>query len=411
MNSTRFSSIVLGLLFVLLVSCNKNETPEFTPVAKFSIINIQNENVEFRNNSLNSTSFLWDFGDGNTSTEKDPTHSYTAVGTYDVVLTAFLDDKSNEINGVVIVSKIFPESLVELSNPPFGSKSEALSFSWNDKGYVFAGTSNFQSSNGVWEFDSSNQTWKQLNDAPNEFNRAVCFVINDSAYMGLGQIPWGIGAFEFYKYDIPTDTYTSIGLMPNSSSINNFNWIDALAFTYQEKGYVMGSGGDLQENVVVMEFHPNDNNWLQKSTYPGAGKFGMFHFVLDGFAYIGMGNEWGFNGFNINQEVWQYDIANDSWTQLADFPNEGRRDAVGFTYNGKGYLAFGYNNDPNTGNTNAFGELWEYEKASDEWIRLESMPIPIIQQFYNFNIGNKFYFGGGIGVGNARLMDFYEYSF
>lgn len=32
-------------------------------------------------------SFVWDFGDGNTSTEADPTHVYTAVGNYDVSLT------------------------------------------------------------------------------------------------------------------------------------------------------------------------------------------------------------------------------------------------------------------------------------------------------------------------------------
>jgi len=32
--------------------------------------------------------YLWDFGDGGTSTEKDPVHQYTAVGIYMVKLTA-----------------------------------------------------------------------------------------------------------------------------------------------------------------------------------------------------------------------------------------------------------------------------------------------------------------------------------
>lgn len=44
--------------------------------------------VQFSNTSVNASSFIWDFGDGNTSTQNDPTHTYTAVGTYDVQLIA-----------------------------------------------------------------------------------------------------------------------------------------------------------------------------------------------------------------------------------------------------------------------------------------------------------------------------------
>ncbi|MEP7128039.1 MAG: PKD domain-containing protein, partial [Chitinophagales bacterium] len=42
--------------------------------------------VSFINNSLNGTSYFWDFGDGNTSTEMSPTHTYSAVGVYTVTL-------------------------------------------------------------------------------------------------------------------------------------------------------------------------------------------------------------------------------------------------------------------------------------------------------------------------------------
>ena len=44
--------------------------------------------VQFTNNSLNALSYSWDFGDGTTSTLANPTHSYTALGSYTVVLTA-----------------------------------------------------------------------------------------------------------------------------------------------------------------------------------------------------------------------------------------------------------------------------------------------------------------------------------
>lgn len=44
--------------------------------------------VQFTNNSLNALSYSWDFGDGTTSTLANPTHSYTALGSYTVVLTS-----------------------------------------------------------------------------------------------------------------------------------------------------------------------------------------------------------------------------------------------------------------------------------------------------------------------------------
>ncbi len=45
--------------------------------------------VQFTNQSLGEpTSFQWDFGDGETSTERDPVHTYTTPGTYSVTLQA-----------------------------------------------------------------------------------------------------------------------------------------------------------------------------------------------------------------------------------------------------------------------------------------------------------------------------------
>ena len=44
--------------------------------------------VNFTNSSNNATSYLWDFGDGSTSTLANPTHVYTQLGVYDVTLIA-----------------------------------------------------------------------------------------------------------------------------------------------------------------------------------------------------------------------------------------------------------------------------------------------------------------------------------
>lgn len=44
--------------------------------------------VSFTNNSDNATSFIWDFGDGNSSTQVNPTHTYTGYGPFTVRLYA-----------------------------------------------------------------------------------------------------------------------------------------------------------------------------------------------------------------------------------------------------------------------------------------------------------------------------------
>ncbi|MBN1989082.1 MAG: PKD domain-containing protein [Bacteroidales bacterium] len=58
-----------------------------TPVAEFTAT-ADDKVVTFQNTSSNATGYTWDFGDGNTSTEASPVHSYTSYGTYTVKLVA-----------------------------------------------------------------------------------------------------------------------------------------------------------------------------------------------------------------------------------------------------------------------------------------------------------------------------------
>ena len=65
-----------------------------------------NETVSFTDNSTGSpASWLWDFGDGTTSTARNPEHAYTAMGGYTVTLTAANSIGSNTTSryGYVLV--------------------------------------------------------------------------------------------------------------------------------------------------------------------------------------------------------------------------------------------------------------------------------------------------------------------
>jgi len=48
--------------------------------------------ITFTNNSLNATTFNWNFGDGGSSNDLDPTHEYLNPGVYQVVLTGYGPD-------------------------------------------------------------------------------------------------------------------------------------------------------------------------------------------------------------------------------------------------------------------------------------------------------------------------------
>jgi gliding motility-associated-like protein len=45
--------------------------------------------VQFTNNSINATKYIWNFESNNTSTQTSPSYNFENVGNYNVVLTAF----------------------------------------------------------------------------------------------------------------------------------------------------------------------------------------------------------------------------------------------------------------------------------------------------------------------------------
>jgi PKD repeat protein len=66
--------------------------------------------LSFTNTSINATNYLWYFGDGDTSTVVNPTHTYSATGNYDVTLIAY-----NQID-CSVNDTIIKENCISISN-------------------------------------------------------------------------------------------------------------------------------------------------------------------------------------------------------------------------------------------------------------------------------------------------------
>ncbi|WP_305802690.1 PKD domain-containing protein [Lutibacter sp. A80] len=98
------SILVLLLMFLGLISCYDSGYEEFVPPTG-NVNNIQpntlfttstnpdnNLSMVFRSYSTDAASYLWDFGDGNSSTDANPDYTYAKGGLYTVKLTTTSSD-------------------------------------------------------------------------------------------------------------------------------------------------------------------------------------------------------------------------------------------------------------------------------------------------------------------------------
>ncbi len=75
------------------------------PFSSFDFVNSCSEKYtkRFTDKSLQAQSYFWKFGDGNTSTQKDPVHTYSTPGSYLVELTVFNDSCQHTSRKTVLV--------------------------------------------------------------------------------------------------------------------------------------------------------------------------------------------------------------------------------------------------------------------------------------------------------------------
>ncbi|MCH8319272.1 MAG: PKD domain-containing protein, partial [Bacteroidetes bacterium] len=80
-------------VIVIMGSCNNPPTADFTYTPSNLTVNFADASSPV----LCITSWFWDFGDGNTDTIQNPSHTYTSAGTYNICLTAATIGGNNTI--------------------------------------------------------------------------------------------------------------------------------------------------------------------------------------------------------------------------------------------------------------------------------------------------------------------------
>lgn len=136
-----------AIAMLLMVSCEKNNAdprPEIDVIFKTTI---DGYTVNFQNETKGGVSYKWDFGDGTTSTEESPSHTYDGKGKF--VPTLYVTTKSGKVVEGSTVLRISKSSPVKLDDNSFADWDEV------DK-YVFTST---KPANGVrvakFDYDGS----------------------------------------------------------------------------------------------------------------------------------------------------------------------------------------------------------------------------------------------------------------
>lgn len=214
--------------------------------------------VNFTDLSTNATAWAWDFGDGNTSNLQNPSHVYTAPGTYTVSLTVTGPNGCTNtltINNYIVIE---PPVADFVGNPLTGCVPLTVNFT------DLSTSPNFNIVSWQWDFGDGNTSNQQnpTNVYTNTGVYTVSLIITNSAgctdtlvrpqYIQVGDIP--IACFS------ATPLQVCVGEPVNfqDCSVNATTWFwefgDGTTSTLQNPNHVYGDTGCYTIRLTVSNF-------------------------------------------------------------------------------------------------------------------------------------------------------------
>lgn len=278
---------------------------EDTPIADFyisdTITPVDSLLTFYSNCSNNTTSWYWDFGDGSTSEEENPTHKYTKVGKFTVSLKAInsngedVKSKTDQIEvGYAPIADFIvdSESIMAGSQLSFKDNSsyEPTSWFWNfgdgstseeqnpTHKYVKKGTYtvSMKAINKFGVTENSKQDFITVNlpDITGQTGTLTDYDGNSYVWIGIGEQAWMIENLNVTHYpngeEIPfvynEDDWANLvndneddAYCYFNNNVNNESEINGALYTYAAAKDACPSGWVL----------PSDNDWKQLEMYLG----------------------------------------------------------------------------------------------------------------------------------------------
>jgi N-acetylneuraminic acid mutarotase len=280
----------------------------------------------------------------------------------------------------------------------------AVGFSIGTKGYI--GTGYDQDNDRLkdfWEYDVARDNWTQKADFPGVArNGAIGFGTDTKGYIGTGYD--GKGKLnDFYEFNPETNTWTKKADFGGSARYG------AVAMSVNNIGYV-GTGYDGNYLKDFWAYNPEADTWTQKTSIGGKKRNNATCFAIDGKGYILTGID---NGTYLD-DMWEYNPTADTWTKkraISNATDDAFDDAystyiigvnkVGFSINGKGYLA--------TGGRTTGTYVWEYDPTDDLWTERHIFEGSSRGGAVGFAIGNLGYVTTGSN-GTSCFSDIWSFD-
>ncbi len=219
----------------------QSQTP---PVAAFTQDRISGPpplTVRFTNQSTgNITSYAWNFGDGQVSAEVNPTHTFSAVGTYNVLLTVSgPGGTSSVVRKITVEDPVIPPPVAAFTpNQTTGNAPLQVQFINQSTGRI---------DSYIWDFGDG-QTSTDLNPV-HTFANAGKFRVTLTAVGPGGQASADVTIEVVQPPNAPTAAFTA--------SVTSGNAPLAVNFTNQSSGDIDSQTWDFGDGETSTELNPS----------------------------------------------------------------------------------------------------------------------------------------------------------
>lgn len=223
------------------------------PIPSFTYTNNSDGKVHFTNTSQNGISYLWDFGDGATSTEKDPIHKFETSGVKSVTLTVTNDCGQTSTTIVVVV--IFPPSAEFSSDKNTGCGAQTITFEdLSTEGAV----------QWLWYFEGGSPSTSTDKNPVVQYNTPGSYDVTLIASNSIGSDTIVKPGFVLISSAPPVAdfTYTSTGLTHNFTNQST----DAYSYLWN-----FGDGGQSTEPDPVHNYLDGGVYTIQLIAFNGCG--------------------------------------------------------------------------------------------------------------------------------------------
>ena len=244
----------------------------FAMTASLDGFNFPGQEIEFEFASNGATSYSWDFGDGNSSTEENPTHAYSAGGDYTVELTITYDGGTHTTSKEISVIGVQGPNYSLADGGDFESNIEDFRVD-NVSGTPFErGQSTIEGKNGT---SSGDFAWVTGIDAAEYVDQSEAFLYTPVMNMT------NIGNYEF-SFQTNYDTeFNFDGFIVEYSSNSGESWHQLVPEVADDWYDEIAEDNEEQGWPPIPLFSGNSDGWVTKRadvSSLGGNEFVAFRF-------------------------------------------------------------------------------------------------------------------------------------